>query len=92
MAFHSPMDEAQWQEAKIDYVQMRVNLRALRRRHPAHNAEQIMLMQKYAKTIQDFGNELLKPRGKIKASKLNALNNKIVDDFIDYMSARSPDK
>jgi hypothetical protein len=38
------MDEAQWQEAKIGYVQMRVNLRALRRRHPAHNAEQIMLM------------------------------------------------
>jgi hypothetical protein len=63
---------------------MRKNLQEIRRSYAPRSPAETELLQAYRDSIQDFGREMLKPRGKINARRLNLLSEAAVDAFITY--------
>jgi hypothetical protein len=88
MRFHSPLDDVQWNAAARQHAQMRANLQRLRRSFPPHDRKQRAALRAYRDAIQDFGSELLKPRGRIDAHALNALSVRVGVLFVRYLSTR----
>ena len=84
MAFHSPIDEAQWKLARKVYRGMRLNLRSLRQTHPPRNHSEALVLLAYKDEIRKFGEQLLKPYGKIRAELLNDLNKQVLSIFVLY--------
>jgi hypothetical protein len=86
MRFYLPFDDVQFQAAVTAHTGFRNNLRRLRRRFQPRSPDEIESLRRYRDAIQEIGRELLKPRGKIDAERLNELIGNAVDMFVAYMN------
>jgi hypothetical protein len=87
MTFHTPIDDAQWQVGKSAYKGFRFNIKTLRFNYPPKTKDELRLLRQYTAIVQQFGQELLKPRGKISAARLNDLRYDAVQTFVAYLES-----
>jgi hypothetical protein len=78
------MDGAQWMRAKQGYRGMRYSLRLIKEKFPPRTAGESGMFQKYTIFIQQFGQELLKPRDRIDVKKLNKLSDDAAQAYVSY--------
>jgi len=73
MSFHSPIDDVQWNQAKIIYARMRSNAKMLDEKYPPQTADEKDILHSYKRYVRAYGKELLRPHRAIDVDRLNSL-------------------
>lgn len=86
MRFHLPFDDVQWNQAAAHHTNMRAYTHALREEFPPKTTAQRSVLGQLRTLVQNFGRELLKPRDRIDAVRLNELSEAMIKVAVEYIA------